>query len=112
VALDGLDGLFLDITGVSHLWDGEAAMLDDLLTRLAGNGIPARGVIADTAGAAWALARYGAARSLVDPVGGQSAAPRPPAGGGPAAGRSRDGPAAATRPDPGRPAARTCRAPS
>jgi len=72
VALDGLDGLFLDITGVSHLWDGEAAMLDDLLTRLAGNGIPARGVIADTAGAAWALTRYGAARSLVAPPGGQA----------------------------------------
>ncbi|MDP1738352.1 MAG: DNA polymerase Y family protein, partial [Caulobacter sp.] len=61
VAIDAPDGLFLDITGVSHLWDGEGAMLADLLARLAANGIPARGAIADTAGAAWALARYGSA---------------------------------------------------
>lgn len=59
VAIDGLDGLFLDITGVSHLWAGEGAMLDDLLARLAANGIPARGAVADTAGAAWALTRFG-----------------------------------------------------
>ena len=59
VAIDGLDGLFLDITGVSHLWDGEQAMLDDLLARLAANGILARSAIADTPGTAWALARYG-----------------------------------------------------
>ncbi|MDO8296747.1 MAG: DNA polymerase Y family protein [Caulobacter sp.] len=61
VAIDAPDGLFLDITGVSHLWDGEAVMLDDLLARLAANDIPARGAVADTAGAAWALARYGSA---------------------------------------------------
>ncbi len=59
VAVDGADGLFLDITGVSHLWGGEAAMTDDLLERLAANGIPARAAVADTAGAAWALARHG-----------------------------------------------------
>ncbi|MFY8141068.1 MAG: DNA polymerase Y family protein, partial [Caulobacter sp.] len=58
VAVDGRDGLFMDITGVSHLWGGEQAMADDLLQRLAANGIPARAAVADTAGAAWALARY------------------------------------------------------
>ena len=42
VAIDGLDGLFLDIEGVSHLWGGEAAMLDDLLARLERWGAPAR----------------------------------------------------------------------
>lgn len=72
VAIDGLDGLFLDITGVSHLWNGETAMLEDLLVRLAANGIPARGAVADTAGAAWALARYGEARALVVRPGGQT----------------------------------------
>lgn len=70
VAVDAPDGLILDITGVSHLWQGEAAMLDDLLARLAANGVPARGAIADTAGAAWALARYGPDRTIA-PVGGQ-----------------------------------------
>lgn len=64
VAIDGLDGLFLDIEGVSHLWGGEAAMLDDLLTRLERRGAPARGAIADTPGAAWALARYGSDRTI------------------------------------------------
>ena len=34
VALDPPDGLFLDITGVAHLWGGETQMLDDLLRRL------------------------------------------------------------------------------
>ncbi|MDB5430445.1 MAG: protein imuB [Caulobacter sp.] len=72
VAVDAPDGLLLDIAGVSHLWGGEGPMLDDLLDRLAANGIPARGAIADTAGAAWALARYTADRTIAPP-GGQRA---------------------------------------
>lgn len=70
VAVDAPDGLLLDITGVTHLWGGEAALLDDLMARLAANGVPARGAIADTAGAAWALARYGEEKTIA-PVGGQ-----------------------------------------
>ena len=35
VASDAPDGLFLDITGVAHLWGGEAAMMADLIARLA-----------------------------------------------------------------------------
>lgn len=58
VALDAPDGLFLDITGVDHLWGGEAAMLADLRRRLAWNGLPVRAAIADTPGAAWALAHF------------------------------------------------------
>lgn len=58
VAVDAPDGLFLDITGVDHLWGGEMALLDDLIARLTANDIPARAAIADTAGAAWALARF------------------------------------------------------
>ena len=64
VAVDPPDGLFLDITGVAHLFGGEAAMLADLLARLAVNGVPARGAVADTAGAAWALVRFGADRTI------------------------------------------------
>ncbi|WP_395445667.1 Y-family DNA polymerase [Caulobacter sp. UC70_42] len=59
VAIDGADGLFLDITGTDHLWGGERDMLVDLVARLARWGVPARAAIADTAGAAWALARFG-----------------------------------------------------
>jgi protein ImuB len=69
VAIDGLDGLFLDVEGVSHLWGGEAAMLDDLLARLERWGAPARGAIADTPGAAWALARYAPDRTIAPPAG-------------------------------------------
>ena len=67
VCADPPDGLFLDITGVAHLWGGEAAMLDDLLARLARQGIPARAAVAGSAGAAWALARYGEEGAVAEP---------------------------------------------
>lgn len=59
VALDGTDGLFLDITGCAHLFGGEDALLADLLKRLEAQGFAVCGAIADTPGAAWAQARYG-----------------------------------------------------
>ena len=79
VAADAPDGLILDITGVSHLWGGEAEMLADFHGRLAANGLPFRCAIADTPGAAWALAHYGADGTIAPP-GGQGAllAPLPP----------------------------------
>jgi len=58
VALDGLDGLMLDITGCDHLFGGEATMLADITNRLQGFGYSATAAIAPTPGAAWALARY------------------------------------------------------
>jgi protein ImuB len=67
VAADPPDGMFLDITGVAHLWDGEAQMLDDLLSRLAAQGITVRAAVAGSAGAAWALARCGDDRTVVPP---------------------------------------------
>jgi protein ImuB len=57
-ATDGEDGLMLDITGAAHLLGGEAALRRDLLARLARLGFTARAAIADTPGAAWALARF------------------------------------------------------
>jgi protein ImuB len=66
VALDPPDGLFLDISGCSHLFDGErgegdgeARLLADCLRRLAGRNFSVAGAVASTAGAASALARYG-----------------------------------------------------
>ena len=53
------NGLFLDITGCSHLFGGEADLLTDLETRLTAQGFRTSAAIADTAGAAWAIAWYG-----------------------------------------------------
>jgi len=52
-------GLMLDITGSSHLFGGEEALLADLLARLAARGLHAAAAIADTPGAASAAARFG-----------------------------------------------------
>jgi protein ImuB len=67
VAMDPPDGLCLDITGVAHLWGGEAAMAEDLTARLATNGIPVRAAVAGTIGAAWALVRFGAPGAIASP---------------------------------------------
>ncbi len=64
VAPDPPDGLFLDITGIAHLWGGEAALGADLVRRLAAGAIPARFAIAGTAGAAFALAHHGPAGAV------------------------------------------------
>jgi protein ImuB len=59
VGLEGEDGLVLDITGAAHLFAGEAPMLADMRRRLARAGLAARIGLADTRGAAWALAHHG-----------------------------------------------------
>ncbi len=53
-------GLWLDIQGCAHLFGGEAGLRDDLLARLEAGGFTARAAIADTPGAAWAIARFAA----------------------------------------------------
>lgn len=80
VAADAPDGLFLDITGVDHLWGGEAELMADFQQRLFANGLPFRCAIADTPAAAWGLAHYGE-DGIIAPPGGQQAAlaPLPPA---------------------------------
>ncbi|MGV3579752.1 Y-family DNA polymerase [Brevundimonas sp.] len=61
---DGLEGLFLDLTGATHLFGGEAEALIRIQTRLKEAGIRARAAMAPTPGAAWALARYGGAKRI------------------------------------------------
>jgi protein ImuB len=51
-------GLWLDVSGCAHLFGGEAALLRDLLTRLEGLGFAAIAAVAESAGAAWAIARF------------------------------------------------------
>jgi len=50
-------GLLMDISGCAHLFGGETALLEDLLIRLNRLGHDARAGVADTVGAAWAVAR-------------------------------------------------------
>ena len=57
VEVDG-DGLRLDVTGVAHLFGGEAKLARDIRRRFVALGLTARVTIAPTAAAAWALARY------------------------------------------------------
>ena len=58
---EGLEGLFLDVTGATHLFGGEAALAAQIRGRLAEAGARARAAMAPTPGAAWALARWGEA---------------------------------------------------
>ena len=57
-APDAPDGLIIDATGAAHLHGGEAAMLQDIIARLTVAGISARAAVADSWGAAHAIARY------------------------------------------------------
>lgn len=68
VAMSDADGLFLDLTGVAHLHGGEERMARRLVRGLARAGIAARVGVADTPGAAWALARHaGKAVAILPP---------------------------------------------
>lgn len=59
VGLDMPDGLLLDISGCAHLFGGESVLMQDMAARLFRQGLNARIAVADTAGCAWAVARYG-----------------------------------------------------
>lgn len=58
VGIEGADGLVLDVSGSAHLFGGEAGMLGDMRQRLARAGLSVRIGLADTRGAAWALAHH------------------------------------------------------
>jgi len=58
VAIDGVDGLLLDVTGATHLFGGEAAMLKTVRDAIMRQGFTVRAALAGTAAAARALARY------------------------------------------------------
>jgi protein ImuB len=66
VAANG-SGVWLDITGCAHLFDGEGALLKDLLRNIKRQGFHARAALADTPGAAWALARFGGSKKPNEP---------------------------------------------
>jgi protein ImuB len=67
VSVDLPDGLLLDISGCAHLWEGERGYLKEIVLKLRSQGYDTRAAIADTAGAAWAVARFGKVSPLVKP---------------------------------------------
>jgi len=52
-------GLWLDITGCAHLFGNEITLMKDILKRLENLGFEVCAALADTQGAAWAVAHYG-----------------------------------------------------
>jgi len=68
------DGIALDVSGSAHLQGGEEELLAEAVERLGKLGIAAQAAIAPSAGAAWALARFGGARTVVVPPDGTRAA--------------------------------------
>ncbi len=73
VSVDPPDGLMLDATGCTHLWKGEQAYLRDIFVKVKSLGYTIRLGMAGTPGAAWAMARYGKERVLVEPGGDKEA---------------------------------------
>jgi protein ImuB len=67
IAVDMPDGLILDISGCAHLWGGERAYLGAIIKTLRSKGYDARGAMADTIGSAWAVARFGKVKPIVEP---------------------------------------------
>jgi protein ImuB len=70
VATDGADGLVMDTEGADHLQGGEHHLLSDLISRFRGRGLNACTPVADSWGAAHALARLMKADVTIVPRGG------------------------------------------
>lgn len=67
VAVDPPDGLILDISGCAYLWGGERGYLKDIHAKLQARGYDTRIAIADTIGAAWAIAHFGKVTPIIAP---------------------------------------------
>jgi protein ImuB len=76
-AVSGEDGLWLDLTGVAHLFGGERAMALRILRFCARFGLEARIAIAGSYGAAHALARFGGEPLILCPSGSEAQAIAP-----------------------------------
>lgn len=77
VAIDGKDGLFLDITGCAHLFGGEEALLEDILIRISRLGLDVRGAISSAPGLSWAVARFEESRIVPPEAMEEALAPLP-----------------------------------
>ena len=80
-AVSGADGLWLDLTGTTHLFGGEQRMCERILRFCSRMGFAARIAVAGTTGSAHALARFGSDRIGLCASGSEldALAPLPPA---------------------------------
>jgi protein ImuB len=62
-------GLWLDVTGCTHLWASEEALLADIVVRFARAGFAARAATADTPGSAYAVNAFRSQPTIVVPPG-------------------------------------------
>ncbi|MEM9838965.1 MAG: DUF6504 family protein [Pseudomonadota bacterium] len=69
VGMDPPDALALDSSGCAHLFGGEEAMVDAVRGEAEALGFQTRAALADTKGAAQALARFGGEDSIIVPPG-------------------------------------------
>jgi protein ImuB len=69
VAVDGTDGIVIDIEGADHLQGGEERLISGLVNTLHARGLTARAAVADTWGSAHAIARLSATATTVIPIG-------------------------------------------
>jgi protein ImuB len=66
---DGTDGLWLDVTGVPHLFGGASALLADMAMRFGHLGFSVRLALSESLGGAHALARFGSSPAIIVPHG-------------------------------------------
>jgi protein ImuB len=67
VATDPPDGIFIDASGCTHLWGGDSSYLNEIVKRFEKLGYGASAAIADTAGVAWGIARFGKSAKVIPP---------------------------------------------
>jgi len=66
VAVDPPDGLLLEVSGCSHLWGGDFPYLAEIEKKLNARGYDVRASMADSIGAAWAVARFGKGTMVIE----------------------------------------------
>jgi protein ImuB len=69
IAVQGSDCLILDVTGIAHLFGGEASLLADITDRFRHLGFHVRSALAGTIGAAWAFAHFDSSATVAVPEG-------------------------------------------
>ncbi len=74
VAPDAPDGINLDCSGCAHLWGGEEPYAQAIVNYFAAMGFQLRLAMADTVGAAWAVAHYASQPLQIVPEGAQAQA--------------------------------------